>query len=398
MSRILKPSLPQRLRARLRHTWEDEDILGRSLWSLLASNRIRDKLSHGVLYSNRTKPFEVFDSWVLTSTATREIAGPWRNQEQNECVAFFGGQAFVEPQTGWVICNPTHLVENCLIDAPFAPRPLFRNYVRARLRRHTRIRKEPRLIHLRSWGEANYWHFLNDLVGGRLRLAALCGIDPSIPVLIGQRVFEAPFVSQLLRRGAFGSRPLVVQGVEYIETEELYLFETARNSLYNIEFLLTLLKAPPGDPRHREKIFLARDEASGRNIANMVEIESVCREFGFQIAFTERMSLSEQIDLFSRARFVVAIHGAGLTNIAFRRGAPLGLLEIFPPRARGGTPPLFCWLANSLGFDYDALVASDSRPGDYRSPFHVDPHEVRRRLRTMLPQDGSVVRSAMSAS
>ena len=398
MFRILKASLPRRLRARLRHAWEDEDILGRSLWSLLASNRIRDKLSHGVLYSNRTKPFESLDSWARSSTATHEIAGPWRDQEQNEGVALFRGQAFVEPQTGWVICNPTHLVENCLIDGAFAPRPLFRNYARARLRRQTRIRKEPRLIHLRSWGEANYWHFLNDLVGGRLRLAASCGIDPSIPILIGQRLADTSFVRELLRRGDFGSQPLVVQGDEYIETQELYLFETARNSLANIEFLLALLKAPPANARHREQIFLARDEASGRNIANMGDIETVCRDFGFQIVFTERMSLAEQIDLFSRARFVVGIHGAGLTNIAFRRGAPLGLLEIFPPRARGGTPPLFCWLANTLGFDYDALVASDSRPGEYRSPFHVDPNDFRRRMRAMLLQDATVVRSAMSAS
>ena len=59
------------------------------------------------------------------------------------------------------------------------------------------------------------------------------------------------------------------------------------------------------------------------------------------------MNIEEQIELFYDAEFVVAPHGAGLSNIMFSRG--IKVLELFP------TPqvlPHYFYLSKSLGHEY----------------------------------------------
>ena len=378
--------MPRGFRAAVRRIRDEEQIFGRSIWTLLASGRTRELLRRETLYSHVTHPFESLDSSTFRTNAGFEVARPWRALEERESVTVFRGTAFIEPQYGWVICSPGHLAETCLIDSPFAPKPLLRDYVRARLAGSRRIRRERTVLHLRSWGEANYWHFLNDLVGGRLRLAELCGIGADIPIVIGQQTYQKPFVRQILDRTAVTSRRFIIQKDEYIQADEIVLFETSRHSRKNIDFALQLLQAAGGDPRRNRNIFLAREPGSGRYIVNMREIERVCQHFGFETVFTERMSLTEQMQLFSQARLVIGIHGGGLTNLMFRRRAPLALLEIFPPTSRGGMPPLFCWMAQTLGFEYDAMIGHGPAEGDYRSPFYLDPDALRSRIRTMLQE------------
>lgn len=358
---------------------------------MLASRRRQRALAEGVLLRKTSLPFASVDTERLSRTAQVEIVEPWREWEERESVTRLRATAFVEPQRGWVICEPAHLVDTSLIDSEFAPRPSLARYLRARLLPGGRIRREKALIHLRSWGETNYWHFLNDLIGGRLRLAESCGIPADVPILIGERAYGRPFVRELVKRGAFGSRRLIVQGSEYVQADEVFVFGTARSNIQNFEFLLERLHAPNGDAKKRRRIFLSREAGSGRGIANEGDVTAICQDFGFEMLTTERMTVEDQMMLFAEVGYLVGIHGAGLINMMFRRGAPLKVLEIFPPSRLltwGTTPPHYCFLAQALGFDYEALITKETRHGDYRSPFWVDPSALRERIRAML-QPGS---------
>ena len=148
---------------------------------------------------------------------------------------------------------------------------------------------------------------------------------------------------------------------------------------------------PNGDAKKRRRIFLSREAGSGRGIANEGDVTAICQDFGFEMLTTERMTVEDQMMLFAEVGYLVGIHGAGLINMMFRRGAPLKVLEIFPPSRLltwGTTPPHYCFLAQALGFDYEALITKETRHGDYRSPFWVDPSALRERIRAML-QPGS---------
>jgi len=76
--------------------------------------------------------------------------------------------------------------------------------------------------------------------------------------------------------------------------------------------------APSGSPGGRNlRVYISRQSARRRRLVHGAEIEKVLGEFGFKTVECERLSLSEQINVFQRASIVVAPHGAGLSNIAF---------------------------------------------------------------------------------
>jgi capsular polysaccharide biosynthesis protein len=192
-----------------------------------------------------------------------------------------------------------------------------------------------------------------------------------------------PFVREFVERTGLGGRRFIVQGDEYIRCDEVMAFETARHSLSQVEFVRRLLGGPAGNDAVARRIFLVRRPASGRTIENMEAVEEVCHRFGFQTVMTEGMSLEQQIRLFSETRYLVAVHGAGLTNMMFRLGAPLSVLEIFPAASYhgwDGPSPHYFWMAQALGFEYDALFGDGAPDGMYRTPFSVDPDRVTARL------------------
>jgi capsular polysaccharide biosynthesis protein len=97
-----------------------------------------------------------------------------------------------------------------------------------------------------------------------------------------------------------------------------------------IEFLRERFLASPPLPKSRQRIYVSRSKASGRKIANEDEILSILTSRNFRRSVLEEMSLSAQIELFSRAEAIVAPHGAGLTNLIWC--APrTKVLEIFSP-------------------------------------------------------------------
>jgi Glycosyltransferase 61 len=125
------------------------------------------------------------------------------------------------------------------------------------------------------------------------------------------------------------------------------------------------------------RVFLARNTSRGRHISNREQIEEVCSRFGFDIVDTDDMELDSQIELFSGARYVIGVHGAGLTNIIFRRGGRLSLLELFPADQ---IPPHYYWLSLMFGFEYSALLGQEG-PGP---AFEIDPYLLQDKIKALL--------------
>ena len=70
---------------------------------------------------------------------------------------------------------------------------------------------------------------------------------------------------------------------------------------------------------------------------------------------------------FSNADIVVAVHGAGLTNLLFARPGT-AVIELFPENCVKST---YLWLSNRINLNHTALLGS---AGDYHQAFHVDPY------------------------
>jgi capsular polysaccharide biosynthesis protein len=87
----------------------------------------------------------------------------------------------------------------------------------------------------------------------------------------------------------------------------------------------------PGNGSGPEKIFLPRGTASKRRLVNEDELERALKVRGFVTLDPGALSVSDQAKRFSAAKYVIAPHGAALTNLIF---SPPGafLLELFHPQ------------------------------------------------------------------
>ena len=106
-----------------------------------------------------------------------------------------------------------------------------------------------------------------------------------------------------------------------------YLFSNLKESI----FFKNLLKTKGINFQRTDIIFLKRKK--NRFITNIQEVESYLKtKFGSKIIFlfSEKCTFDQQVKIFSKAKLLIAIHGAGLTNIIFMPPTSV-VLEISPP-------------------------------------------------------------------
>lgn len=97
------------------------------------------------------------------------------------------------------------------------------------------------------------------------------------------------------------------------------------------------------------RIYISRPKTTGRHVINEDDVLKLLTPLGFVAYTMEELSVADQVRLFSQAEFIVAPHGAGLTNIIFAQ--KLSLIELF---GSFGNPCFFA-LAQALGFRYGCL-------------------------------------------
>ncbi|GBR55528.1 capsular polysaccharide biosynthesis protein [Neokomagataea thailandica NBRC 106555] len=76
-------------------------------------------------------------------------------------------------------------------------------------------------------------------------------------------------------------------------------------------------------------LFIERGSATNRSVNNENELAKALAEIGFTIIRPETLSVTEQIRLFSKARFVMGALGAGMANLAWCKPGTI-ICELVP--------------------------------------------------------------------
>jgi capsular polysaccharide biosynthesis protein len=97
------------------------------------------------------------------------------------------------------------------------------------------------------------------------------------------------------------------------------------------------------------KIYISRRHAPTRKILNEKEMEAILEQHGFEIHFFEYYDLKKQIGLMAETKYLVGVHGGGLTNMLFMKEGGR-VLEL----RNAGDSHNNCYfsLASALGLDY----------------------------------------------
>jgi hypothetical protein len=283
------------------------------------------------------------------------------------------GTALIEPEWGYVIGGRGRLFEDTMrtnigVGTPWRialPSPGSFYSAREDGRRQRRYET---VISLRHWWEWNYYHFHLDVLG---KLPALedAGIDvQNTPIVLGRYAMELPWASQIITTGALAQYSWVIQDHFYVRAERVIYCQGRVSYLRRAAFIADKMwnESPrPHGPGQR-RLFLNRRRASTRRVVNYKEVLSSLHDRGFEEVDTDGMTIGQQMELFADARYIVGIHGAGLTNIIHRRGGRLAVLELHPRTYWTSDYKNIC---EELGYKWDHLPSESSGS---RIPQHSD--------------------------
>jgi hypothetical protein len=394
--RPLFPSIKNRL------VWESyiaQAMLRLKLWDGLQSDRTRQEVEAGRLLYRDVPPVIDAGEAILKDPKIdpKSLFTPVFVKPSAEYVYHVNQRVMMEPEYGFLIAPPSYLIyESVPLSEQIRSRetivycsalPSFTKLLRARAGKLP-VRKERAIVSMRFVFEPNYYHFIQDTLT-RLALLDRAGVPEDVPLVVSKKIGETRFFKEITGRGALARRRWIVQDGFHIDAEEAYFARTSEGNREQLDHVMDLLGVPEPDSRGGRRLFLTRDLAKrGRGIINMHEIEPVLASYDLEVVDTDHLTFDEQVRLFNETRLVVGIHGAGLTNVIFRRGSKLDLVEIFLPSE---TPLYFYILARTFGYNYAYVKGINPDSKGTRANFEVDPAALGSALRFVTRQSNLVV-------
>jgi capsular polysaccharide biosynthesis protein len=123
--------------------------------------------------------------------------------------------------------------------------------------------------------------------------------------------------------------------------------------------------APESQLNVSERIYVSRSRSGKRKVINEEEVVAVMRAYGFDIIYNEDLTLIQQIWLYAKARYLIGIHGAGLTNMMFMPPGSV-VLEFIKRHIDGADQPslVFWSMANALKHKYYQQMSEPNNQDD----------------------------------
>jgi len=179
------------------------------------------------------------------------------------------------------------------------------------------------------FGRKNYFHFIIDYLPF-IFYSRICKQTRNLPILMTNLY---PVQKGIME--AFDINP---RGIELLDSHItgnpcVFRFQDAYVPSHvplsdRVNLLRMAIKAD-ALPKGEKMLFISRHhnpEAPSR-LSNTEPLQKALENYGFETVFAEDLSVLQQRELFSKARVIVGVHGAGLTNVIFAPRSAL-LIEI----------------------------------------------------------------------
>jgi capsular polysaccharide biosynthesis protein len=250
------------------------------------------------------------------------------------------------------------------------------------LRRRRRIGRDT--LWITDYWSTGYFHWLTDVL---TRLFVVRDRLRDLLLVLPGKYEPRDVVKSSLK--AFGVRSIDFIGPdEVVECRSLLMpSHTAPSGHFNDEAIRgvrgVLLSAYGDESGVEEKLYISRGKAGRRRIVNEDEVTSIVRRFGFQIICAEELSFEQQVQICSRARYIVSNHGAGLTNMLFMRAGG-SILELRHQTDCINNCYFTLSSALDLNYFYQTCAPQDPSADPHEAHLLVDPNQLESNLRLLL--------------
>lgn len=246
---------------------------------------------------------KIEDLWLFKRELRKEFAAPLIIDLKN--VIITGDIDFTQ-----------NLKSNVLVSchANFFQRTILQ-LIKRSIKQNLAFRLKKHFIISDSWSNG-YFHWLLDCLP-RLILSEDSGLN--LPLILPSFLKDKDYVSESLSLLGKTNYQFLKKNKWYFIKSLSFPVHLATTGNYNDDIIKKLRnRITPGDRQIPGlKIYISRSKAFIRLIANEAEIIPVLSKMGFEIIFCEDMSFAEQVQLLSKAKYLVSNHGAGLSNMLF---------------------------------------------------------------------------------
>lgn len=341
--------------------------------------------SHFFLVNDRMNPF--LESKIDINHLPESIKdklGMWTDPTwyQEQYLLKYDKPGFIEPNVGWALTPERELIFPSLgfASAPYVHKPdLFETYISK-----PSIERFDAIISLRDTGEENYFHFFNDVLSKIFFLKENQVDMFNYKIVISESLFKKPYFQFFFENSFLKDFTWHIQKPGQWISFQSAIFckpftHTIRYFTRINELVKSSMKIDLIEPER--KVFLTRSTSSMRFIENESELYPILEKFNFEIVDSSLLRFEEQVNLFRGCRFLVAIHGAGISNILFREGNELSLLEIIHPSPY--IPFHYILMSKLFGYKYDVLLGRKGKKAS-RGGFLVEKTEFERSVKKLL--------------
>jgi capsular polysaccharide biosynthesis protein len=114
-----------------------------------------------------------------------------------------------------------------------------------------------------------------------------------------------------------------------------------------------------------ERLYVSRSKSARRKIMNEEEVINVLLKYNFTIIYNEDYSFLEQVAIYSNARYLISIHGSGLTNMIFMKENSV-VFELYKQITNPNDwhSLIFWYMADAMGHEYYQQVCEPVNNND----------------------------------
>lgn len=249
-----------------------------------------------------------------------------------------------------------------------------------------KVKQQKGIWFIDTWSDG-YFHYMTDAL---TRLVCLKDYLKEAEVYLPERYKSYGYTELALK--AFG-----IEKVNYIPVSKYYQFKsltsctpTAGTGNYNEQVLKQLgtiyreYYADCRNPIGADRVYVSRAKAAVRKVENEDQLIPILKKNGFEIVHFEDFDWEDQVRICYHAKYLVSLHGAGLTNMLFMNPGT-SVLEL----RKKNDDFMNCYYSMACALDLEYYYfLGDAKTVDerqyFRSDVHVDLGQFEHRLTQML--------------